>query len=374
MLATGKHFPGHGDTETNSHLALSAVNASRARLDSVELVPFKAAIDAGVGAMMTFHGYLPALDSAEIPATLSPKVMTDLLRNELGFDGLLVTDAMDMAGVVDRFGGLEASRRAIEAGADVLLMPSDITGAIDAVVQGVAQGKYTEERIDRSVRRVLALKHRLGLHRSRLVSLKRVREVVGDSAHVAAADKLAEAGLVLVKDSLNAVPLVSSTRRPTVLSVTYARRSDLGAGTRFDAELSRGVTSLRRAFISADDAEPNYARVMAAASQADVVVVGSYVNISSSSATADAPRAFIDFVQKLTETRKPVVVVSFGTPYLLNQVPFAPAYLVAWGGSPSSQQAAARALIGAIPIGGKLPISIPPLVSIGTGLERSARQ
>jgi beta-N-acetylhexosaminidase len=373
MLATGKHFPGHGDTETNSHLALSSVTASRARLDSVELLPFRAAINAGVGAMMTFHGYLPALDSAQIPATLSPKVMSALLRDEMKFDGLLVTDAMDMGGVVNNFGGLEASKRAIVAGADLLLMPSDIRGSIDAVVAGVGEGRYTEARIDRSVRRILALKHRFGLHHTRVVPLDRVRATVGDPAHVASADRLAERGFVLVRDSSNAVPIAGDSRRPTVLSVTYARRADLGAGTRFNSELAKGVQAVSRVYVSADDLAPSYDRVIADAAQADVIVIGSYVNISSTTATAEAPRAFSEFVTRLSTSGKPVVLISFGTPYLLNQVPSVKAYAVAWGGSESSQRAAALALLGVNAITGRLPTSIPPYVSIGEGIERKPK-
>ncbi len=149
VVATGKHFPGHGDTETNSHLALAMVSASRARLDSVELVPFREAVRAGVGAIMTFHGFLPALDSSGVPATLSPLVMTDLLRRDMGFDGLLFTDAMDMAGVIDRFGAVEAAKRAIAAGNDILLMPASIPGAIDAVVAGLAEGPLHRSAVER---------------------------------------------------------------------------------------------------------------------------------------------------------------------------------------------------------------------------------
>jgi beta-N-acetylhexosaminidase len=370
MLATAKHFPGHGDTETNSHLALAAVTAPRARLDSVELVPFKAAIAAGVGAVMTFHGFLPALDSSGVPATLSAAVMTGLLRSDLRFNGLLVTDAMDMAGVVDRFGSVEAAKRAIAAGNDVLLMPKDTRQAIDAVVAGVAEGRFDEARLDRSVVRVLELKHRFGLHRQRLVALEAVRAIVGDSAHVAAADRLAERAFVLARDSLGTVPIARTGVRPRVLSVTYARRADLGAGTTFNAMLSRGA-ALQAQYVDADDPSPDYQRVLAAAAASDVVVIGSYVNITSETATASAPRAFVEFARQLTDTGRPVVVVSFGTPYLLNQVPFVPAYAVAWGSTPSSQRAAARALLGEAAITGRLPISIAPLLPVGGGLQRA---
>jgi beta-N-acetylhexosaminidase len=370
MLATGKHFPGHGDTETNSHLELSTVTASRARLDSVELVPFRAAIAAGVGAIMTYHGILPALDSSGVPATLSPRVLTGLLRDSLAYRGVLITDAMDMIGVLRQFGPAESARRAVSAGADVLLMPSDVPGTIDAVVAGVQEGMYREERIDASVRRLLEMKRRFGLERARLVSMDSVRSTVGDTAHTAVARRVAERGIVLVKDSLGVVPLADS-RSLRVLSITYGRRADLGAGVGFNAELRRGYDALRMEFVSSDDAAPDFQRFLRAADSADVVIVGSYVNISSTTATAGAPRAFLDFIAQLHAHNARAVLVSFGTPYLLQQAPSVSAYMIAWGPSQASQQAAARALLGLNAITGKLPISLPPFAMFGHGESRA---
>jgi beta-N-acetylhexosaminidase len=374
MLATGKHFPGHGDTETNSHLALAVVTADRARLDSVELVPFRAAVRAGVGAIMTFHGFLPALDSSGVPATLSPRVMTDLLRRELGFDGLLVTDAMDMRGVVDKFGAAEAVKRAVVAGNDLVLMPADIRGAIDAIAAGVAEGRYTEARIDASVRRVLALKARLGLQRRRTVPLDSVRVVVGDSQGVALARRIAERSLVLAKDSLSLVPLPPELLRKRVLAITYARRNDIGAGVTFASELRQFVPSLRTTYASSEDLEPRFDPYLRMADSADVVIVSSYVNISSETATAAAPRAFAEFVTALQARGKRVIVVSLGNPYLLQQIPSVSTYLIAWGGNAAAQRAAARAIAGEIGIEGRLPIRIPPVLPLGAGIVREERR
>ena len=370
MLATGKHFPGHGDTETNSHLSLSTVNASRARLDSVELVPFRAAIRAGVGAIMTYHGILPALDSSGVPATLSPAVLTGLLRDSMEFKGLLVTDAMDMAGVLKQFGPAESAKRAIVAGADILLMPADVPGMIDAVVAGVREGRYDERRLDASVRRVLELKRRFALDRHRLADLDSVRRIVGDTANATVARTIAERSIVLVKDSLRAVPIRAARGR--VLSITYARRTELGAGVAFNAELRRRFPSLRQEYVSADDPAPGYARILAAADSVDATIVASYVNITSESATAGAPRAFVEFVHALDSRDARPLVISFGTPYLLQQIPAVPAYMIAWGPSLVSQQAAARALLGSIPITARLPIRIPPLAAMGAGERRAA--
>jgi beta-N-acetylhexosaminidase len=375
MLATGKHFPGHGDTEINSHLDLPVVDVSRARLDSIELIPFRAAVNAGVGAMMTFHGILPALDSSRVPATLSRAVLVKLLRDEMKFDGLIVTDAMTMEGVIKQFGPGESNKRAIEAGADVLLMPVDIRSAIDAVVAGVKEGRYDEARIDRSVRRVLALKAMFGLRRNRFVDLNHVRSVVADTTHVAVAHRIAERGIVLARDTKNSVPILRDARRPRVYSLAYARRADLGAGVAFNGYLRSKSLQVTHDVVLSDDSSTSFVRALERARAGDIVIVSNYVNITSETATANVDRAFADFVRTLVSERSGtgVVVVTFGTPYLLQQIPEVAAYMIAWGSHVASQRAAARALLGEIDITATLPISIPPLHSIGDGVRRSMR-
>ena len=373
MIATGKHFPGHGDTGVNSHLALPVVTVSRNRLDSVELVPFRAAVSSGVGAMMSFHGAMPALDSSGVPGTLSQKVMTDLLRNELRFTGIIISDAMDMAGVLNQYGAVEAVKRAVAAGVDILIQPLDVTQTIDAVIAGVTEGRYTEARLDESVRRILKAKQDVGLNRGKLVSLDSVRYVVGDSSHTAMARRIGERSITLVKDSLNQVPL-AATGNSRVLSVTVGRRTDLGAGVAFNGELRSAVKNLRTEFLAAEDPAADYARIERAADSADVTIVSSYVGQNWDAVSASAPQAFASFVQRLMSKGKRPIVVSFGNPYLLQQVSSVGTYVVAWGGFPPSQIAAARALIGTQAISGKLPISIPlegRTVPRGTGIARS---
>ena len=394
MIATGKHFPGHGDTDRNSHLTLPTITATRARLDSVELVPFRAAINAGMGAIMTAHIALPAvLGDSSTPATLSPRVMTDLLRRELGFQGLLITDAMDMNGVlasvgpgrggqvlngqygtINSIGLAEACKRAIQAGADVLLMPSDVPTAIDAVLTGVQEGRFTVARLDSSVRRLLALKERLGLQRNRFVDLDSARGIVGDSNNVAVARRAAERSITLARDPLRLVPLTRPNSAPTrILSITLATRSDLGAGATFVNELRRGLGSsarVRSEYLNPDDAGANYQRLTAAADSVDLILIGSYLAPSYSAASASAAAPVVDFIRGIQRRNPRTILVNFGNPYLYQQVPEISAYLVAWGGFPISQRAAAQALLGANPISGQLPISIPPLLPIGTGETR----
>lgn len=368
MIATGKHFPGHGDTGTNSHLALPVVTVSRSRLDTVELVPFVAAVRAGVGAIMSFHGVMPALDSSGVPGTLSSKVLSGLLRGEMGFKGIIISDAMDMRGVLDQFGADESVKRAVAAGIDVLIQPLDVAQTIDAVVAGVREGRYTEARLDSSVRRVLDSKSRLGLAQTKLVDLNALRFLVGDSANAQVARTVAERSITLVKDSLRQVPITNKSAK--LLSITLARRTDLPAGNAFNSELRPALPNLRAEFVATEDAPLNFPRLLAAADSADITVVSSYVGQSWDAVTASAPQAFANFVQELVRRGRRPIVVAFGNPYLLQQVPSVPAYLVAWGGFPVSQQAAARALLGVSPITGRLPISIPPLAQRGAGEQR----
>ncbi|MEO8911076.1 MAG: glycoside hydrolase family 3 N-terminal domain-containing protein [Gemmatimonadaceae bacterium] len=370
MIATGKHFPGHGDTGTNSHLALPVVTVSRSRLDTVELVPFRAAVQGGVGAIMSFHGAMPALDSSNVPGTLSRKVLTGLLRGEMGFKGMIISDAMDMRGVLDQFGAAEAAKRAIAAGIDVLIQPLSVSETIDAVVDGVKENRYSEARLDSSVRRVLETKRNLGLAQHKLVDLNALRFLVGDSSNLQVARKVAEKSITLVKDSLRSVPIAAGTAK--VLSVTLARRTDLGAGNAFNTELRTGLPNLRTEFVSTEDATLNFPRLIAAADSADVTIIGSYVGQNWDAVTASAPQAFANFVQTLMQRGRKPIIVAFGNPYLLQQLPWVGTYLVAWGGFPVSQTAAARALLGTSAISGHLPITIPPYVSRGTGIERAA--
>ena len=393
MLATGKHFPGHGDTDENSHLTITTVHASRARIDSVELVPFERAIAAGVQGIMTFHGIIPALDTASVPATLNPAIMTGLLRKQLGFKGLLVTDAMDMGGVLARvtvpgapagptstgnYGTIrnalsigEACKLALAAGADVLLMPSDVPAAIDAVVDGVKDGRFTQARIDSSVRRILEIKQRLGLPRQRLVSLDSVRAIVGDSAHLSVAALAAQRSIALAKDSLSLVPLArSSPQASRILSITIATRTDLPAGATFNAELRRSTT-VRTELVNPDDPSASFDRLLAAADSSDLTIVSSYLSTGTNVSNPSAPEPIAQFMRELVQRHPRTIVVAFGNPYLLQQVPATSTYLVGWGGFPVSQAAAARALLGIAPISGRLPIGIPPLLRFGAGEDRS---
>jgi beta-N-acetylhexosaminidase len=341
---------------------------------------------------MTFHGVIPSLDSTPVPATLNPAIMTGLLRRRLGFTGLIVTDAMDMNGVLSRvtmgqaaelgptstgnygtiknnIGIAEACKLAIAAGADVLLMPSDVPAAIDAVVAGVREGRFTQARVDSSVRRVLEIKQRMGLDRRRVVSLDSIRTLVADTASVNLAALIAQRSITLAKDSLDLVPLARG-QQSRVISLTIAARTDLPAGASFNAELARAAPGLRTELLYPDDPSPSLQRLLAEADSFDVVIVSSYLSTGTTVSNASAPEPIAQFLRDLAQRHPRTVLVAFGNPYLLQQVPGVSSYVVAWGGFPVSQAAAGRAIAGTAAIAGRLPISIPPLLRFGAGIAR----
>jgi beta-N-acetylhexosaminidase len=370
MLATVKHFPGHGDTETDSHLALPVVSATWARLDTLELVPFRAGIQAGAAAVMSAHIALPGIDSGKIrPATVNPEVLTGVLRDSLAFHGLTVTDALNMQGVVSKYGGSEATVLAFEAGADLLLMPANLDSALDAMVAAVRSGRISEARLNRSVRKILVIKQRLGLFQHRLVNLDSVMGTVGRADFAALADSVAMRSIVLARDNGTVDSLRSAPRRLALIQYGEGTSSDVG--TTFAAELRSGGDTVTTFRLSAESGPASFD------SAAAVLAANPYA-IFAAAVRAVAWKGAIGLPAPLTAlmdsaaARQPTVLVSFGSPYVIMQSPTIGAYLLAWSSNPESEHAAARALRDAA-ISGRLPISIPPDLPIGTGLTRGAR-
>ncbi|MBA3659329.1 MAG: hypothetical protein H0W67_07005 [Gemmatimonadales bacterium] len=368
MLATAKHFPGHGDTGTDSHLALPVIMADWRRLDSVELVPFRAAVREGVDVIMSAHIALPAIDTGYLrPGTVVPAILTGMLRDSLGFRGLVVTDALNMNGVADLYGA-EAAVKAFTAGADILLQPADPAAAIDAMVAAVARGEITPARLDSSVRRVLALKARLGLFGHREVTLDSIPDIVGRAEFQAIARDMSARSIVLVKDSAGVVHGLKSNHGPITL-VSYGEEDNRSAGTALAAELrSLGypVTALKL-FPSSGIAA--YDSALIALSR----------NPTSLFTTADRPTAYrgrIGLPQRLLDLiegsaiSRPTVVVAMGNPYVLSGLPSVGSYLIAWRSNGVAERAVAAALAGMAAITGRLPISLPPRFPVGWGVQR----
>lgn len=371
LMTTGKHFPGHGDTETDSHIDLPAINASRPHLDSIDLPPFRAAVADSIDAIMTAHiAVVGVLGREAPPATLSPYFMTGVLRREMGFHGLLVTDAMTMGGVAKRYGSTEPLLLALEAGADILLMPRSVEEAITTVVGAVQSGRITEARLDSSVKRVLAAKARAGLRMGRLVDLGAVDERVNVPANAAVAREIAERSITLARDARSLVPLGGSAKR--ILSVTYSDQSELIAGRTFNSELREASTDVRTANVDDRTSDAEFSALSLQTDSADVIIVSAYISPREFRGSVGAGGGVSAFVDRLATAGKAVIAISFGSPYLLTFFPSVPAYLLAWGGAEVSQRAAARAILGKTAITGKLPVSLPPHALAGTGIQRPA--
>jgi beta-N-acetylhexosaminidase len=370
MLATAKHFPGHGDTGTDSHIALPVITATWPRFDTLELVPFRAAIAAGVTAVMSAHIALPGLDSGRTrPGTVEPAILTGVLRDSLGFRGLTVTDALNMGALVNSFGPAEAPVLAFEAGADMLLQPADPAVTIDAMERAVRSGRITEERLNRSVRRILDLKQQLGLFTRRLVSLDSVPDVVGRADFLSSAREVAARSIVLARDSAGAVDSLRAAPRSLTL-VAYGDDGSPTAGSALAAELRiRGhrVTLLR---LTPASGPASYDSARTALAGNPMALFAVAVRAAAARGTIGMPPALAQLMDSSAVAR-PTILVSLGSPYIASQTSHVGSYLLAWAANPVSEQAAARALSGDA-ITGRLPVRIPPDEPVGAGLERPA--
>jgi beta-N-acetylhexosaminidase len=369
VLTTAKHFPGHGDTSVDSHLNLATVPASRERLESVELVPFRAAIAAGTDAVMTAHVAVPVLAPPDLPATLSPAILTGLLRGELRFKGLIITDALDMGGIVKGFPAGDAAVRAIEAGADTLLMPADAEAAIRAVVAAVENGRIKRRRIEESVVKILAAKEKVGLDRKRFVNVEGLGDVINSPEANEEAQQVAERAVTLVRNEGGVLPLAAPER---ACFLTLAESRDSNEGQTFSQEVRA-----RLAHATVTTLDPSLSRADVDAALARLTPCETYVVAAFASVTAyqgslglggDLPHA----METLTASAKPLVLVALGNPYLLRSFPSVAAYLATFSSVAPSEAAAVKALWGEIDIRGHLPVSIPGLAARGDGMQVKA--
>ncbi|HEY3102205.1 MAG TPA: glycoside hydrolase family 3 N-terminal domain-containing protein [Pyrinomonadaceae bacterium] len=399
VIATAKHFPGHGDTAIDSHRGLPEIKVTRDRLNSVELVPFRAAVNAGVGAVMDGHIALPRIDptaitplpknvklkpidtndGAEIvtekstlPTTLSP-VLNGILRNDLKFDGLIVTDAMSMSGLTLYFTQEEASVRALEAGADQLLKPADPDASFRGVLAAVKSGRLTEQRIEQSARKTLAAKYDLGLWKERITPVDQIDTTVAGKEATALADEIATHAVTLVRNDASLLPLTfTSTTRVFNLAITNGD-DRLFIAQPFVAGMSRAGIKMETVVLDERSSDTEAQKALEAADKVDVVIVSMYGRVRSGQAgSVGLPNPGAKAVNALMDRKKPVIGISFGNPYLLMSFPKLQTYVVAYGDMPSLQKAAADALLGRIDITGRLPISLPGLYPLGAGIQLKA--
>jgi beta-N-acetylhexosaminidase len=369
VLTTAKHFPGHGDTAADSHLGLPVIGSDMARLDSMELIPFKSAIDAGVDSIMTAHLAVPQVTGdAALPATLSRGILTGLLREKLGFQGIVVTDALEMGGIANRYWAGLAAIRAIQAGADILLLPPDALVAINEVERAVRRGEIPESRINESVRKILRAKRGLGLNLSRIVDIRRIGQAVASPRSQALAAQIADRSITAVKDEAHLLP-INPVQNRKLFSIVLASDLESSPGALFQSELRRRFPSIRTTWANARISDEQLPSIDKAASDSDEIICSTLARLTSGQDTIGLPESQKRIIEKLLGSGKPVVWVAFGNPYVVRLAPLAGTYLCTFSYSDSSQMAAARAISGEIPISGKMPVSIPLFAKAGAGLQ-----
>jgi beta-N-acetylhexosaminidase len=371
-LATAKHFPGHGDTAADSHIDLPVIRADRARLDALELVPFRAAIGTGVGSIMTGHLNVPALEpDPNTPATLSHNILSDLLRKQLGYQGLIVTDAMDMGGITVRYAPGEAAVRAVAAGADCVLMPPVPDAALEALQGAVKSGRISKARLDESVRRILQTKARLGLNQKRFVDVNAINQKFGSAASWKEAQEISDRGVTLLRDTPHRLPL-DGAKPSRALLLAFCADPEPYPGEDLERELRArfdSVTTLRAdtRFVNASILK------LPPPDSYDVAILALFVRVSDRKGNVDVPAEQAALAEQVYKSGKPVITVAFGSPYLIERFPQAETWLAAFGISDVAQISAARALFGEIPVRGHLPVTVPGMnLKAGFGIELPA--
>jgi len=368
LLATAKHFPGHGDTDLDSHSELPTIKANLERLEKVELYPFRKAIETGVSVIMSSHLHLPVLDpTPHLPASLSSTILTELLRKKLGFKGLIVTDAMDMGGITTLYSPEEAALKAVQAGADLILKSPQPEEVIDFLLEAVKRGELSEGRIDASVKRILEVKARLGLHKNKLVKTENLDLIIASNEHIQLSQQMFEESITLIKNEQQVVPLGGSELKIAVFSLS----SDPGgyfAGRTFIEEIEEKYPGLISFYADAYTGENFLQEALEKIDEVDVVVFALFSRRRARKGTVDLDLKHIEMVREAAEGSTPVVVISFGSPYFIRHFPQVDSYLCVYRWSEEAQKTAARAIFGEIDIKGKLPVSIPALYPLGHGL------
>jgi beta-glucosidase-like glycosyl hydrolase len=390
LLATAKHFPGHGDTKTDSHRSLPVLDVTRERLERVELVPFRAAIDANVDSVMVGHLAVPALDptpapvvtaeqrdnryatgvneapkNATLPATIS-KPIIDVLRNDLHFKGLIVTDAFDMGGLTEHFDAGEAAVRAIEAGEDMILMPANADAAMDGVKKAVESGRIPMSRIDASVQRILDAKARVPFT---VADPEVIFDTVDSEESRRIATEIATKAMTLVREENGALPLAKDARVVVVSISDFPETTNPLA--ELDRELNKRVEKPVRVFtLDARSTDAEVAPIVDAAKNADVILFGLAIRTRSGAGQIAVPAVAQRAIDALASAPAKRIGISFGSPYLLREVPSLPTYICAYGPQPVLQIAAARALFGETKMTGKLPVTIPGFYDRGHGITQ----
>jgi beta-N-acetylhexosaminidase len=394
LLTTVKHFPGHGDTDTDSHLALARVTASRERLNTVELVPFRAAISANVDSVMVGHLIVPSIEpDPNRPASISSHVITDLLQQELGFHGLVVTDALDMNGLKQVFSGSEAeiagaeAVAAVRAGNDMVIIPGSLEGAYNGLLRAVKSGEISRGRIDASVLKILRMKASVGLHRNRFVDLATVPEAIARPDSLAVATETAQRAITLVRDEARLLPLPAAASTPAdphpsaivaVIFTDHARVTE--SGRAFTSELRKLAPGARLFYVDASTADALRSDVLAAVQSASRVIAVAEAmpnprrtTQGRANGSAGLDSSSLELLKSIVATApQKTIVAALGNPYTGGSIAGVETYLCTFSDTPLSASTLADALFGQTAIHGRLPVSIPGMASRGTGLDQAA--
>ena len=376
VSATLKHFPGHGDTDVDSHLGLPIIRHPRERLDQMELVPFRAGVAAGADAVMTAHIEMPALDATpKTPTTLSQPIIQGLLRKDLGFGGLIYTDSMGMAGVSQMYSPGEAAVRAVSAGNDVILHSPNDRLAFEAVVEAVKSGKIPEAQINTSVERILRAKARAGLHRNKVVNLDAISNVLGTRRNRAVAEEVSQRSITLLRDTNSQVPL----KLPRDAQILYLSVLDYPGNWGISAPSRTFIPELRKRWPNVTSVElsdrttpSEIELVRAMAARHDAVIASVFVRASSASGRMDLAEPLTRLLGGFVRGKRPFVTVFFGNPYVASFIPDLPAVMLTYDFYDQAEASAVRALAGEAAIGGRLPIELPGYAKVGSGLDRVA--
>ncbi|MDR8390509.1 serine hydrolase [Aliifodinibius sp. S!AR15-10] len=367
VVSTAKHFPGHGDTDVDSHLSLPVINHGYMRLDTLELVPFKAAIDGGIASIMSAHIAFPKISSNGTPGTLNEQILNRILLDSLNFNGLVVTDGLEMRGISSRYSPGETVVKALKAGADLMLLSPDEITAINEIVQAVHMGNISEERIDRSVRKLLAWKKQHGLFEDRMVDLDQLDKKINTRQHQLIADEIARKSLTVVKNEGDILP-IRPYKYPEVMVLSIADDISGDTGSYFARQLKEYHPNVTFHVYDRRTSEEEKREIRQDAREADLIIFGSFIYVRSAQPMQLSSEQF-DFLKELANGTKPSLLVAFGNPYIVRDLSATDAQVMAWSARSDQVRNTVPALFGASHINGRMPINIPGHYKIGDGIE-----
>ncbi|MBT8377785.1 MAG: serine hydrolase [Ignavibacteria bacterium] len=369
-ITTVKHFPGHGNTTIDSHYDLPRIEGSKDYLLNNELYPFIESIKHGIQSIMTGHLEVPSLEPVKgIPSSLSKSIITHLLKNELKFDGLIITDALIMDAITKFYSTGDAVVAAIEAGNDIILMPKDALEAIDALKKAVNSGRITLERLDESVRKILAAKRWLKIENENIVDPQSTKYLTSDNPNVTIAKKIAEESITLLKNDDGLIP-VKPNEYKNIFCITITDKNGGYRTEYFNSKLEKRIGRMSSFLFTGKTKRTEYTKVLAEVDSADLIIIPSFIDVKTYKGPVNLSAEQIDFIAGVLKKETPTVLISLRNPYLIYLFPEAKTYLNSFSSSYFSQDEMIRALLGEIDIKGKMPITIPESELVyGSGIE-----